>query len=546
MTNRFSLIAACLLLGACAPASTPPAPAPAPKPAETPAPAPVPVIRQAPLNWHLLDAATDSFPGISLLRAERELLEHRTPARTVLVAVIDNGIDTAHAALRSRLWMNPKETPGNDKDDDNNGYVDDVYGWNMIGARDGRNVDKDTYEVARLAHACADSTARDGLPAKLLARCADISADLNRKRSQAEQILAQVNQIDLVMSRIMPYLRRATGKDTPTVATVQAIQTANDTIKQARQIFLQLAANGIDADEIAEAKTVYSNQLKYGYNPSFDPRPIVGDDYPDTTIMRYGNRDVTAAGAEHGTHVAGIIGAVRGPADSGPGIAQSVKLMAVRAVPDGDERDKDIANAIRYAVDNGAQIINMSFGKAYSPYKPLVDAAIKYADSKGVLMVHGAGNDAENMDTDESYPTPVYADGGRARLWIDVGASSWKTGDSLVASFSNYGRSLVDVFAPGVDIYSTVPGGRFKKMDGTSMASPVVAGLAALLMSYFPDLTAADVRRIILESATRMPDLMVVRPGEGGGRVRFGDLSSTGGIVNAYAAVKMAMAHGKK
>lgn len=545
MTNRFSLIAACLLLGACAPASAPPAPAPAPKPAETraPAPAPEPVIREAPLDWHLLDAATDSFPGISLLRAERELLKDRKPARTVLVAVIDNGIDTAHAALRSRLWMNPKETPGNNKDDDNNGYADDVYGWNMIGARDGRNIDKDTYEVARLAHACMDSSARDGVPAKVLDRCPDITAHLNKKRVEAEQILGQVNQIDQVMSRIMPYLRRATGKDTPTVVTVQAIRTSNDTIKQARQIFLQLAANGIDADEIAEAKKVYSGQLQYGYNPSFDPRPIVGDNYPDTTDRRYGNRDVTAAGAEHGTHVAGIIGAVRGPADSGLGIAQSVTLMAVRAVPDGDERDKDIANAIRYAVDNSAQIINMSFGKPYSPYKPLVDAAIRYADSKGVLMIHGAGNDAENVDTDESYPTPVYADGGRARLWIDVGASSWKAGDSLVASFSNYGKSLVDVFAPGVDIYSTVPGGAFKKMDGTSMASPVVAGLAAMLMSYFPDLTAADVRRIILESATRMPDLMVVRPGEGGGSVRFGDLSSTGGIVNAYQAVRMALSY---
>lgn len=545
MTGKLSALAfvSSLLLAGCAPASPPPAPAPAPRAEPTvPAPAPAePVIREAPRNWHLLDATTDSFPGISLLRAERELLRDRKPARTVIVAVIDNGIDTAHTALRPNLWMNPKETPANGKDDDANGFADDVYGWNLIGGRDGRNVDKDTYEVARLARACRDSTARRGVPASYLAQCDAIVADLNQKRTQAAQILAQVAQIQDVMSRIMPYLRRVTGADTPSVAQVQAIRTSNDTIRQARQIYLQLAASGIDATELTEAKKEYESQVQYGYNPDFDPRSIVGDNYPDTAVKRYGNRDVTGPGAEHGTHVAGIIGAARGRADSGLGIAQSVKLMAVRAVPSGDERDKDVANAIRYAVDNGAHIINMSFGKPYSPYKHLVDAAVKYADSKGVLLVHGAGNDGKNIDVEKSFPTPAFLDGGRARNWISVGASSWQGRDSLVAPFSNYGRTAVDVFAPGVDIFSTVPGG-FKNNSGTSMASPVVAGLAALLMSYFPDLTAADVRRIILESATKLPEQMVVRPGEDGGKVRFGDLSVTGGIVNVYEAIRMAAA----
>ena len=214
--------------------------------------------------------------------------------------------------------------------------------------------------------------------------------------------------------------------------------------------------------------------------------------------------------------------------------------MALRVVPEGDERDKDIALAIRYAADNGAQVINMSFGKGYSPYKALVDAAVRYADSKEVLMVHAAGNDGTDEAAHPSFPTPVYLDGGRARNWIEVGASSWKGADSVAAPFSNYGRSLVDVFAPGVDIYSTAPGGIAKKESGTSMASPVVAGVAALIMSYYPNLAATDVKRIILESATKLGDRMVVRPGEAGDKVRFGDLSVTGGIVNAYAALKMA------
>jgi subtilisin family serine protease len=241
--------------------------------------------------------------------------------------------------------------------------------------------------------------------------------------------------------------------------------------------------------------------------------------------------------AKHGTHVAGIIAAVRNASVGIGGIAPAVKVMMVRAVPDGDERDKDIANAIRYAVDNGARVINMSFGKAFSPQKAVVDSAVRYADARGVLMVHAAGNDAENSDMKPSFPTPNYIGGGRAQNWIEVGASSWKSGEALVAPFSNYGHTLVDVFAPGVDILSTVPGG-YERDSGTSMASPVVAGLAALLLDYFPNLTASDVKRIILASAVRHTDQSVQKPG--GGSARFGELSATGGIVNAYAAIKMA------
>jgi subtilisin family serine protease len=330
--------------------------------------------------------------------------------------------------------------------------------------------------------------------------------------------------------------------DSLTPAKVQAIQTGNDTVRQARQVFLQLAANGISPEDVPAVKKSYESQMQYGYNTAYDPRPIVGDDYPDTLVKRYGNPNVVGAGAEHGTHVAGIIGASREAGSrtgEARGIAQAVKLMALRVVPDGDERDKDIALAIRYAVDQGAQVINMSFGKGYSPYKALVDAAVKYADSKGVLMVHAAGNDGENSSEHKSFPTPFYIEGGRAQNWIEVGASSWKKGDSLVASFSNYGRTVVDVFAPGEDINSTAPNGKYKKESGTSMASPVVAGVAAMLMSYYPNLSATDVKRVILESATRLGDRTVVRPGSGD-RVPFGDLSATGGIVNAYAAVRMA------
>ncbi|MGH7678940.1 MAG: S8 family serine peptidase [Gemmatimonadaceae bacterium] len=535
-TVAFALAAAATV--ACAPATpSPAAPAPARAPAPPAAAATPARPLEAPQNWHLLDAA-DRVPGISLLRAERELLAGKQPRKTVVVAILDGGVDTAHAALRSRLWSNPRETPGNGRDDENNGFIDDTFGWNLIGGRDGRNVHEDTYEVTRLAAQCKRPSGRDSLPAALRSNCAEIEAEFGRKRSEAEGVLQQIRQIEGMLTQIMPYLRRAIGSDSVTKAKVEAINSTNDTIRQARGVFLQLAAAGLDEEEVKNAKKAYQSQVQFGYNPNFDPRAIVADNYPDTTVKRYGNRDVTGPDAGHGTHVAGIVAAQRD--GGGTGIASSVRIMAVRVVPDGDERDKDVANAIRYAVDQGANVINMSFGKAYSPYKSYVDAAIQYADSKGVLMVHGAGNDAKDLAVEKSFPTPVFENGSRATNWIEVGATSWKGGDSLVANFSNYGKAQVDVFAPGVDIYSTYPGGGYKKESGTSMASPVVAGLAALLMSYYPTLTAADVKRIIMESSTKLTETMVVRPGPGGGRVKFGDLSATGGIVNAYEAIKLA------
>ncbi len=546
MTRIALLVSATALVTACAPSNTSTAPSPVPA-TTTPAPSStatsttaVPAVAEAPLNWHLLDQSADGIAGISALRAERELLNGRQPQRIITVAVIDGGVDTAHVALKARLWLNAKEVPGNGRDDDNNGYADDARGWNFIGGKDGKNVAEDTYEVTRLAALCSDSSTagRARMPASYRGKCPAILADVAKQHGDAEQTLANVLQIEELFTKIVPILRRAAGSDSLTTGIVTALRATNDTVRQARQIFLGLAAQGISASDIVDAKKAYRSRAKYGYNTTFNPRSIVGDDYPDTLVTRYGNRDITGPDAGHGTHVAGIIGALRD--GGGTGIAQNVRIMGVRAVPDGDERDKDVANAIRYAVDNGAHIINMSFGKAYSPYKTLVDDAVRYADSKGVLMVHAAGNDGDNTSEKSSFPTPEYASGGRAMNWIEVGASSWKGRDSLVASFSNYSKAKVDLFAPGVDIYSTIPGGGYKKEDGTSMASPVVAGVAALLMSYFPNLTAADTKRIILESATRLGSLQVVRPGEAGGMVKFGELSATGGLINVFAAVQMA------
>jgi subtilisin family serine protease len=562
MKSRFTLSILALLFAACASAGGPPAtpgappardvtpppaaaPAPPPAPAPTPAPAPEPVIDGAPDGWQNLDLGADGVPGTSSERALAELLADREPAGPVLVAVIDGGVDTAHVDLRDAMWRNPGETPGNGRDDDDNGYVDDVYGWNFLGGSDGRNVDQDTYELTRLHALCLADGAADEYD------CAAIATEYGEMRSETEGLLQQIEEIEGMFAAIMPALRQATGRDELTDEIVEAIQTPNQQILQMRQAYLQLSEAGIDEELVAEVKKDAESRAQYGLDTDFDPRPIVGDDYANGDERRYGNGDVTGPGPDHGTHVAGIIAGARNGQGNNGIAAPHVRIMAVRAVPDGDERDKDVANAIRYAVDRGARIINMSFGKGFSPRKHLVDEAIQYADDNGVLLVHAAGNDGHDLEVEANFPTPAYSGGGSADLWITVGASGWKS-DSLATSFSNYGRTKVDVFAPGIDILSAEPGDGWVEQQGTSMAAPVVTGVAALLMAYFPDLTAAEVKEILLESSVKYADRMVPQPGEPsptgapGPMVRFGDLSVSGGVVNAYEAVKLALERGGK
>jgi subtilisin family serine protease len=550
MRSRFGLFAILFVLGACASGTATPQPQPAPtteppatEPTPTPAEAPsavapdsatTPALTRAPDAWQVLDLEADRVPGVSAERAYRELLGDRRPARTIVVAVIDGGVDTAHVDLREVLWRNDGEIAGNGADDDGNGYIDDVYGWNFIGGADGQNVGHETLEVTRLRRGCRDG----GAPPSGLT-CEGIDQAFDERRTEVVQTLEQIQQVEAALGFAMPLLREATGGEEPTAENVTAIQSLRPDVQQARNIFLQLDAAGIAPGDLAEAREAYEGLLQYGLDPDFETRHIVGDDIADGSERLYGNADVMGPDASHGTHVAGIIGAVRGNGIGIDGIAADVRLMTLRAVPDGDERDKDVANAIRYAVDNGAHVINMSFGKGFSPRKSLVDAAVRYADERGVLMVHAAGNDGEDLETEASYPTPEYDDGGRAENWIEVGAANWVV-ESLAAPFSNFGRTRVDVFAPGVAVLSSVPGDEFEREDGTSMAAPVVTGVAALLLAYFPNLTAADVRRILLESATPHGDRTVPQPGSGA-PVPFGALSVTGGVVNAYQAVLRAL-----
>ena len=523
--------------------SSAPAPAAGPAPV-TPRPTaagPRPAARtEAPANWHRLDLEQDGVLGIGSERALRELLVNRRPARRVIVAVIDGGVDTAHTLLSQRLWRNGNDAAGNARDDDNNGYVDDALGWNYAGGASGESVNHDTFELTRLYSACKGLPAGSGLPRPDDTRCTALASDYARKRQEITGTLQQIGNLTTSLERATGTLREAMRTtDTLTTAKVRTFKASTAAAEEAQRVFLQLADNGLDAKELAEAKKGYDSQFRYGLDTMYNPRRIVGD--AEAPLPRgYGNRDVTGPDASHGTHVAGIIGARRDAGGDVQGIAPDVAIMALRAVPDGDERDHDVAHAIRYAADNGAHIINMSFGKGYSPRKSAVDSAVRYAESKGVLMVHAAGNDGENTDVSPSFPTPILSNGDRARTWLEVGASSWKGGTGIPASFSNYGKQGVDLFAPGVDILSSVPGGATKKESGTSMAAPVVSGVAALMMSYFPNLSAADVRTLLVESSRKLGDVDVIGPGDMG-RTKFSALSRSGGVIDAFAAVKMAL-----
>lgn len=507
--------------------------------------------KKAPNNWHQLDKTETGFNGISLAKAYEFIKSKKLSSKKIIVAVIDSGIDTLHEDLKPVMWTNSKEIPGNGKDDDKNGYIDDIHGWNFIGGKDGRNVKEDSYEGARVYHNLkAKWDGKEVNPDSLNAADKKSYAMYTRAK---EKVVGDVNQEEIAFLKNMypglktgdSVLRAQLGKEEYNGNDLKELTTTNPDAKKTRGFILSISKAN-DSYEITNKQLLeeFEGQLRKGEDVNKAPityrKDIVKDDETNINDRNYGNNDIMAATPFHGTHCSGIIGAARDNGKGIDGIADNVNIMMVRAVPDGDEHDKDIANAIRYAVDNGAKIISMSFGKDFSPEKRWVDDAFKYAEKKGVLLVHAAGNDAKNIDTAYNFPNPVFEDGkGRSTNVITVGASGDKTNGGYTASFSNYGKSEVDVFAPGVNIYSTIPGGNtYGNASGTSMACPVVAGIAALILEYYPYLTAQQLKMIIEKSAVVSTE-KVKKPGTKD-EVELSDLSRTGAFANAYEAIKMA------
>jgi subtilisin family serine protease len=508
-------------------------------------------LTEAPKDWFNLDYQTDKVRGVSTEKAYAELLGNKK-STTVIVAIIDSGIDIEHEDLKDKIWVNTKEIAGNGVDDDKNGYIDDINGWNFIGNAKGEMIDNDNLELTRLyvkyKKKFEGKSASDfkGKEREEFDFYQEIKKEFEKELKEAKTMNTLIGNFMIAYNQADSTIKVHLNKDEYTLEEVNAIESDNEDVTKAKQILGSLAMMGVTPDGLKEGVEHYEKQLEYNLNTEFDPRALVGDDYENKKEKFYGNNLVEGPDAMHGTHVAGIIGANRNNEIGIKGIANDVKIMVLRTVPNGDERDKDVANSIYYAVDNGAQIINMSFGKDYSPYKEYVDKAVKYAEKKGVLIVHAAGNDARDTDARRNYPHPQYDKSGKwASNWIEVGASSWEDNDEFAANFSNYGEKTVSVFAPGVEIYSTVPDDKYKNSQGTSMAAPVVTGIAALVLSYYPELKAEDLKKIILESSTKYPDVEVKVPGTKDKTMKFSKLCQTAGIVNAYNALKMAEGYKK-
>ncbi len=496
-------------------------------------------------NWFNLDYASDGVRGMSVEKAYKELLAGK-PSTTVVVGVIDSGVDIEHEDLKGKIWVNTDEILGNGIDDDKNGFIDDINGWDFIGGADGRDVAQEQLESVRLLIKY-DELFGENPGKKVLKKYKNeyneyqqIKREIEEKKAEAAQYLPMYQGLKETFSKVEESLKEHLGVETLNAEMIEGIEdaTADLKIRQAKRYWLYMSEQGVNMKAIEEGIDHFNSQLNFNYNKDYRPRDVVGDNPDKLEYGKYGNNEVTGPRSLHGTHVSGIIAANRNNDLGIKGVADNVKIMVIRTVPDGDERDKDVANAIRYAADNGAQIINMSFGKPYSPQKEWVDEAVKYAESKGVLLVAAAGNESENIDTDPHYPTKQYVKGGEAANWITVGALSHEAGAETVASFSNYGKQNVDIFAPGVDIYSTVPGSEYQEQGGTSMASPAVAGVAALIKSYYPSLSAAQIKDVILKSADVIIE-EVKQPGSDA-LVPFNSLSLTGGVINAYKALLLA------
>ncbi|MGZ3777686.1 MAG: S8 family serine peptidase [Mucilaginibacter sp.] len=494
-----------------------------------------------PKNWFAMDLKTDGFYGVSLNQGYQFLQGKKS--KPVVVAIIDSGCDTLQQDLQSVLWVNPKQ----DKD-----FPGDVHGWDFLGGP-GRKCDfneteeevrqyfklKDKY--ANLTESTAPNKKEYGFWMQVKAQ---YDSTVNKAHTELQQLTPIMNAL-VETSGYIRHLLNLKDDQTFTRADVEHLETKNDTVAQIRELWLIAFSEDVStANNVKALKGMseYLAKLNNEVSPDLEARKrIVGDDPDILHDKPYGNSVLKFEDAAHGTQVAGLVGAVRGNNYGIDGVADNVQLMIIKAVPNGDEYDKDVTNAIHFAVDHGAQVINMSFGKKISPHKAWVDEAFKYAAAHDVVLVQASGNESQDMDLKPEFPNDMIADGSStdADNVINVGASGMKPDTSLAADFSNYGKRNVDVFAPGVKITSATMDAETSTDDGTSFSSPIVTGIAALIREYYPSLSAKQVKQAILESATPITDVKVYKPGTKE-LVSFDTLTKTGGIVNADRALQAA------
>ena len=521
--------------------------------------------------WHQKDKQQDTIPGISL---DKFYSQNKKAAKSkaIVVAVIDTQIDLKHEDLLGQIWNNKKEVANNGIDDDNNGYIDDSNGWNFIGTKRGSTV-WSNFEYVRIVREYEkqfkNSKESEVLSNDLNSYKEYIRANkkLDQEKRYYQNWLKSLKHDIVKLPIAKDSLKKYFPKENYTYQQLDSMykkhkindksymQRRDDNDKDFGALIEivmgsyeleQYNLNDIKRNE-EEIDSIVNRNLNMSYNERhfFDLNEHLFE-------KGYGNNNVSSnlSGItinNHSTRVSGIIAANRFNGIGVKGITSNVKIMPLSISPSGDEHDKDIALAIRYAVDNGAKIINMSFGKEFSLHKKWVIDAYKYAEKHDVLLVHGSGNNSFNVDENPYYPNDVDYENPNEVVanFINVGATTSKADSTLVASFSNYGKKNVDLFAPGAKIYTTASNNTYGFESGTSFSAPMVSGTAALIWSYYPKLTAKQVKEIILESGTAY-DMEVLVPGGQGKKAKFSELSKSGKVLNVYNAMQLAEKVSKK
>ena len=516
-------------------------------------------------NWYKEDFTSDSIPGISLIKTTSKLKDSK---KSIIVAVIDSQIDTYHEDLKDAIWTNKKEIPNNGIDDDHNGYTDDINGWNFLGTRSGNYIVWANFDYTRIVREYApifkdkkseEIPNKDKIKYQQYLRAVEYQDKIstyysNYLKSMEYNILLfnktndtlkyffpkenyTYNQLDSLYRKYKindkPYHERRNTNDQDLGALINS-QMAN----------LELGLTSYE--KIVEHKTHIDSVLHKNCNINYNERISI-DDNADISIKGFGNNKVNAKIKgitvinDHSTKVSSIIAANKKNGKGIEGFNDSIKIMPLSISCSGDEHDKDVALSIRYAVDNGAKVINMSFGKEFSMYPEWVKEAFQYAEKHNVLIAHASGNNGFNIDENPIYPNDYLYDNNPevSHNFINVGSINKNYGEKMVSSFSNYGKNNVDLFAPGEDIYTAIPDNKYSFDSGTSLAVPMVSGTAALIWLYYPELTVQQVKQIILESGASY-DLEVIVPGTKDKKVKFSELSKSGKVLNVYNAMQMA------
>jgi cell wall-associated protease len=518
-------------------------------------------------TWHQKDYQQDTIPGISLDKWY-SLNKKRPKSKSIIVAVIDTQIDLKHEDLQGQIWTNLNEIPDNGIDDDKNEYIDDINGWSFTGTKSGGYVVWNRYEYVRIVEKWGplfkDKTESqiDIQDLNKYNEYQRAAKTLEEKDKYYKKWFKSLNYKAAIYSQVKDTLKHFFPKEDYTYQQLDSLyqeckindkkfwerRDANDKDLGAliNCMMANLEMNQKTLEDINDKQTQLDSVLNKNLNLNYNERLPIGDN-PTILEKGYGNNKVsnTIKGVrtiqDHNTMVSGVIAANRNNDKGIKGIAQNVKLMPLNISPSGDEHDKDITMAIRYAVDNGAKIINMSFGKEFSMHEDWVLEAFKYAEEHNVLLVHSAGNDSQSVDENPSYPRDFIHDGLKeiCSNYINVGSITHKLDSTFISYFSNYGKQNVDLFAPGDEIYTTGAGNIYKTESGTSFSAPMVSGTAALIWSYYPKLTVAEVKQIILDSGTAY-NIEVLVPGTKDKKVPFSELSKSGKVLNVYNAMQLA------